>query len=125
MSTIEIRVTESTTVESFAQDVAAGKVKFYRVRGNGTTRHVPFFAAGTKEREEAEWVLEQREDGRTMREIADELHLSVPSVRRMINSALLSDEVDEYESEDIEDLLAEAKQEETSEAVEESAPATE
>lgn len=123
MSTIEIRITETVTPDNWTESVASGKVKFYRVRSNGTTRHVPFFAEGSKEREEGEWVLEQREEGRTMQDIASELHLSVPSVRRMINSALLADEVDEYDEEDIVALLQEAHAEDTEATAETQAPA--
>lgn len=108
MSTIEIRVTEAVTVANFAESVANGNVQFYTVRGNGTTRHIPVFAEGTEGFQVGEQVAEWREDGRTMKSIAAELHLSVPSVRRMLNSFYLSDEVAGYESEDIEELLAEA-----------------
>jgi hypothetical protein len=108
MSTIEIRVTEAVTVANFTESVANGNVQFYRVRGNGTTRHIPVFAEGTEAFEKAEWVAEQREEGKTMKALATELHMSVPSVRRLLNSYLLSDEVAGYEPEDIEELLAEA-----------------
>lgn len=109
MSTIEIRVTDTVTVDNFKDELAKGNVQFYRVRGNGTTRHIPVFAEGTKEFEQAEYVAEQREEGVTMKALATELHMSVPSVRRLINSYLLSDEVAEYEPEDIEELLASAR----------------
>jgi hypothetical protein len=110
VSTIEIRVTENVTVDNFAESIANGNVQFYRVRGNGTTRHIPVFAEGTKEFEVAEYVAEQREEGTTMKALATELHMSVPSVRRLINSYLLSDEVAGYEQEDIEELLASARE---------------
>jgi hypothetical protein len=112
MSTIEIRVTDTVTVANFKDELAKGNVQFYRVRGNGTTRHIPVFAEGTKEFEQAEYVAEQREEGVSMKALATELHLSVPSVRRLINSYLLSDEVADYEPEDIEELLASAREEE-------------
>lgn len=123
MSTIEIRVTESVTVANFAEELAKGNVQFYKVRGNGTTRHIPVFAEGTKEFEQAEYVAEQREEGVTMKALATELHLSVPSVRRLLNSYLLSDEVAQYEPEDIEELLADARNgEEVAEDNEEAKP---
>lgn len=109
MSTIEIRVTEAVTIANFAESVANGNVQFYKVRANGTTRHIPVFAEGTEDFEKAEQVAEWREDGRTMKSIATELHLSVPSVRRILNSFYLSDEVAGYEQEDIEEILAEAE----------------
>ena len=110
MSTIEVRVTEAVTVANFRESVANGNVQFYRVRGNGTTRHIPVFAEGTPEFEQAEQVMEWREDGRDMKTIAAELHMSVPSVRRLINSYLLSDEVAEYDQEDIAEILADAQE---------------
>lgn len=105
MNTIEIRVTESVTVANFAESLAKGDVQFYKIRANGTSRHIPVFAEGTKEFQSAEWVQEQREEGRSMKDIAAELHLSVPSVRRLINSYLLSDEVAGYDAEEIAELL--------------------
>lgn len=118
MSTIEIRVTEAVTVDNFAKAAAEGTVQFYRVRGNGTTRHIPFYAEGTKEREVAEYVAEQREDGVSMKAIATELHMSVPSVRRMLNSLLLSEEVDGYDEEEIAEILADAHEGDGTEATE-------
>lgn len=103
---LEIRVTPEVTVDNFAEALASGKVQLYTVRGNGTTRHIPFYAEGSKDREVAEYVMEQREDGVSMKAIATELHLSVPSVRRMLNSLLLSEDVEEYGEEDIAEILA-------------------
>jgi len=105
---LEIRVTPEVTVDNFAESLASGNVQLYTVRGNGTTRHIPFFAEGTEDREVAEQVAEWREDGRTMKAIATELHLSVPSVRRMLNSLYLSEDVESYDEEDIAAILADA-----------------
>jgi hypothetical protein len=118
VSTIEIRVTESVTVANFTESVANGNVQFYRVRGNGTTRHIPVFAQGTPEFETAEQVAEWREDGKTMKDIAAELHMSVPSVRRLLNSYLLSDEVAEYDEEEIAEILADAQEGDGTDATE-------
>jgi hypothetical protein len=101
-------IAEGTTVETFPTALAEGKVKFYRLRDNDSTRHIPFLADGTPDREVGEWVLLQREEGVTMKAIAKGMHASVPSVRRLINATLLAQEVEEFEQEDIEDLLAEA-----------------
>lgn len=108
MSTILFSVTEGTTVENFGQALAEGKVRFYRVRENDTFRHVPYYAEGSEERETAEWVLEQRDEGVTMKAIAAEMHSSVPTVRRMINAVLLAQEVEEYDEDEIAEVLAEA-----------------
>lgn len=118
MSTLEIRVTEAVTVANFTEAAAKGEVQFYKVRGNGTTRHIPFFAEGSKEREVAEWVAEQREEGVTMQAIAKDLHLSVPSVRRMLNSLLLSEEVDGYDEEEVAEILADANEGDGTDATE-------
>lgn len=109
MSTIAVTViTADVTPETFLEAAAKGTVRFHTVRANGSTRRVQFYAADTKAREEAEWVAEQRADGRTMKAIAEELHMSVPSVRRMLNALLLAEEVEGYEPEEVEELLAEA-----------------
>lgn len=105
MTSIMTVVTEDVTVENFPQAVAEGKVTFYSVRDNGSTRRIQYPIEGTKEREIADWVLDQRDEGRTMRSIADEMHMSIPSVRRIINAVLLAQEVEEYEAEDIASLL--------------------
>lgn len=108
MSTIVVTTAQDVTVDTFVQAAAEGKVKFYRQRSNGTYRHVQFLADGTEAREVAEWVANERQEGKTMKEIAKDMHLSVPSVRRILNSLLLTEEVEEYDAEDIEPLLAEA-----------------
>lgn len=101
MTTIIATITPTTTVETLAAEAAEGSVKFHRERGNGTTRRVQYLADGTAERETAEWITVQRSEGRTMKAIAAEMHVSVPTVRRMINALLLTWEVEE----DAEDLL--------------------
>lgn len=107
MNTIATTVTQGTTVETFVESAANGTVKFYRVRDNGTFRHIPFLADGTQDREVAEWVADQRDQGVTMKAIATEMHQSVPSVRRILNSLLLTEEVEGYDSDEIAEILAE------------------
>lgn len=107
MSTIVTTVTSTdVTAENFLEAAAKGTVKFYTERSNGTTRHVQFLAEGTADREVAEWVLVQRDAGVPMRSIANEMHASIPTVRRMINALLLTLEVEEYDTDEIADLLA-------------------
>lgn len=108
MSNILFTVTQGTTVETFVSALAEGKVKFYRVRENETTRHIQYLAEGTEAREVAEWVAEQREDGVTMKAIAAEMHASIPTVRRMINALLLAEEVEGYDAEEVAEILADA-----------------
>lgn len=110
MTTIQTTVVGTTvTPANFLEAAAAGNVRFHTVRANGTTRRVQFYADGTEARETAEWVEEQRNDGRTMKDIAAEMHLSVPSVRRILNALALAQEVEDMEPEDIEAMLAEAQ----------------
>lgn len=106
MSGIAITAAAGTTVETFVQAAAEGSVKFYRLRDNGTYRHIPFLAADSKDRETAEWVAEQREEGVTMKAIAADMHMSIPSVRRVLNSLLLTEEVEEYDTDEIAEILA-------------------
>lgn len=99
--------TAPTTAQEFLAAAVAGRVKVYRERGNGTLRHIPFLAEGTADREIAEWVREQR-DERTMKDIAAEMHESVPSVRRRLNALEITEEVEAYEDEDLAEIFAAA-----------------
>lgn len=105
MSTIVTTVQDTTTVETFQTEATEGKVKFHRERSNGTFRRVQYLAAGTAEREVAEWVAVQREEGKTMKAIAAEMHVSVPTVRRTLNALLLTQEIEEADAEDLQDLV--------------------
>lgn len=106
MSGLVVTTSQTTTIENFLAEAAKGKISFHTERQDGTLRKVHFLAGGTKERETAEWVAEQREAGATMRKIANELHLSVPSVRRMINDLALTEEFEQMDAEELEELLA-------------------
>lgn len=63
--------------------------RFYKVRGNGTKRHVPTLAGDDLAL--AETVRGKREAGSTMRQLADEMHLSVSTLRRLLNSLALTE----------------------------------
>jgi len=95
MTGIVTTVSTTTTVDTLATEAAEGVVKFHTLRGNGTTRRIQFLAEGTPEREAAEWVMAQRSEGVTMKTLAGQMHVSVPTVRRMINALLLTWEVEE------------------------------
>jgi DNA-binding NarL/FixJ family response regulator len=101
MTTIVATVLPTTTVDTVVEQAAEGQVQFHRQRANGTTRRVQYLAEGTTDREVAEWVLIQRSEGKTMKALAAEMHVSVPTVRRMINALLLTWEVED----DAEDIL--------------------
>lgn len=100
-----ITVSEDTTPDNFAQHAAEGKVQFHRERGNGTTRRVHFLQDGSKPREWAEWVRAQREDGRTMRQIANETHFSIPTLRRWLNDLALTEAVEEADEDELSEML--------------------
>lgn len=95
MSGIVTTVTATVTADTLATEAAEGHVKFHTLRSNGTTRRIQFLTEGTLEREVAEWVMAQRGEGVTMKAIAAEMHVSVPTVRRMINALLLAWEVED------------------------------
>lgn len=114
MTSLVITTAPTTTTATFLADAAEGKVTFHAERGNGTFRRVHFLAEGTTARETAEWVLAQRDAGRTMRAIATEMHVSIPSVRRIINDLLLTHEVEAMDAEELADLLTGAAEAEAS-----------
>lgn len=95
MTAIVTTVTTTTTEDTLVTEAAEGKVQFHTQRSNGTFRRIQFLAQGTPEREVAEWVAAQREDGVTMKTIAAAMHVSVPTVRRMINALLVTLEAEE------------------------------
>jgi DNA-binding NarL/FixJ family response regulator len=86
-------------VTTSTDDKGNTKVDFHKERANGTTRHLPM-PTTDEAKATAEWVLAQREEGVTMKAIAAEMHVSVPTVRRIINGALLAQELAEGEWDD-------------------------
>lgn len=64
--------------------------KFYRVRGNGTKRHVPTLAG--EDLALAETVRGKRSAGATMRQLSEEMHLSVSTLRRLLGSLALTEQ---------------------------------
>lgn len=116
MTTFTATATKAITVDTFAEAVQAEEVKFHTVRSNGTTRRIRVLKGD--ELEIAEWVMEQREEGVTMKDIAKEMSVSVPTVRRMINRYLLTEEVAEADQDDAAEWveLAEANRQALEEA---------
>jgi hypothetical protein len=64
--------------------------KFYRVRSNGTKRHVPTLAG--EDLALAETVRGKRSAGATMRQLSEEMHLSVSTLRRLLGSLALTEQ---------------------------------
>lgn len=100
-----VTTSPDTTTENFLAHAAEGKVQFHRERSNGTTRRVHFLAEGTKEREYAEWVRDQREEGRTMKALATETHFSIATLRRWLNDLALTEAIEESEEEELAEML--------------------
>lgn len=120
MRTINFTVPATATAESFATDLAQGHVEIHTERSNGTFRKVHFLTDGTDAREMAEYVLALREgndeEGRapqSMRTIANSLHVSIPTVRRMLNDLALTHELEDMDQADIDALFTGAEEADT------------
>jgi DNA-binding NarL/FixJ family response regulator len=108
-------VSEDVKPATFLPAAGEGKVKFHIERGSkgGTGfRRLQFLAPGTAERAAAEAVVAKREQGVTMKAIAAELHVSVPTVRRMITALLVTTSTEAQTQADFAAVLAAAKAEE-------------
>jgi DNA invertase Pin-like site-specific DNA recombinase len=109
MNRILATVAQTTTPDTFLQDAAEGQVKFHIERGNGTFRRLQFLAPGTAERAAAEAVQAKRDQGVTMKAIAAELHVSVPTVRRMLTALTVTLSTEEQDKKDFAALIATAE----------------
>lgn len=112
MRQISVTFAPTTTASTLIADLGKGEAELHAERSNGTFRRVHFLAEGTEARELAEYVAALREgneednrEPRTMKQIAAELHVSVPTVRRMINDLLLTQEMEEMDQAELEELL--------------------
>jgi DNA-binding NarL/FixJ family response regulator len=84
------------TVPATLKDaVAADAVRLFRQRKNGTLRSLPYLMPDSETRKEAEAVAKRREAGETVGAIAEDLNLSVATVRRMITNLLLAQQIEE------------------------------
>lgn len=79
----------------------AGHLVAYSERGNGTTRRLELCPVGSTRRDTAEWISERLDDGATVRTVARELHVSVPTVRRFIMALELTEEIEAGEWDDV------------------------
>jgi hypothetical protein len=72
-----------------------GLLRAYRVRANGTMRHLDLLPLDSTKRETAEWINDAVDmDGRSVESVARELHISTPTVRRFLESLALTEEVE-------------------------------
>jgi hypothetical protein len=107
---IVITAPESTTPASILADLAAGTAQLHKERENGTYRRVHYLADGSTAREHAEWIVAEREEGKSMKAIATELHTSVSAIRRVINDLLLTEELEHMEAEELAEMLRGAEE---------------
>lgn len=87
----------STTpqLHNVAAMLEAGDLRAYRVRSNGTMRHLELLPLGSTKRETAEWISDAVDfDGRSVDSVAREMHVSAPTVRRFLESLELTEEVE-------------------------------
>lgn len=80
--------------EAVAADLAAaakaGKATFHVRRSDGTFRRMAYLPPGSAARKTAEKVEEKRAKRMSMKDIAKGMHVSIPTVRRIINNLELS-----------------------------------
>lgn len=80
--------------EDLAAMLAANELRAYRVRSNGTMRHMALYPLGSTGRDTAEWVSEQLNDGLSVARVARELHVSTAAVRRILLSLELTEDIE-------------------------------
>lgn len=71
-----------------------GLIRAYFQRANGTLRHLDLAPLGSTRRDTAEWIYDQIEDGTPVKAVARELHSSVATVRRLLLSLELTEEIE-------------------------------
>lgn len=72
-----------------------GVLRAYRVRSNGTMRHLELYPLGGTLREAAEWVSDRIDmDGASVQAVARELHVSTPTIRRYLEGLELTEEIE-------------------------------
>lgn len=75
-----------------------GLLNAYRVRSNGTMRHLELYPLGGTVREAAEYVSDRIDmDGASVQAVARELHVSTPTIRRYLESLELTEEIEDGE----------------------------
>lgn len=119
-------VITSAQTDNLLEALVAGTAKVHNEREDGTLRRRHFLADGTTERAEAEWVRVQRTgqeadeaEGieaitpRSMKSIADELHVSIAAVRRILIDLAITEEIEEADQDELEALWVGAQEEVT------------
>lgn len=93
-SSVYATVENGSVAETLQQAAAAGKVTFHIRRSDGSLRRMAYLPPGSAARRVAERVDKARQSNVPMKDIAAKLHVSVPTVRRIINNLELSRRVE-------------------------------
>lgn len=80
--------------ENLRDMLDANELVAYRVRANGTARLIKLLPVASLDREVAEWIYDQVEDGRSIRAVARDIHASTATVRRFLLALELTEEVE-------------------------------
>lgn len=83
-------VEPTAVAETLQAAAAAGRVVFHVRRSDGTLRRMSYYKPGSAERRVAERIMRARDKGVPMKDIAAKQHISIPTVRRIINNLELS-----------------------------------
>lgn len=94
------KATKPAEPKTLKDAAAAGTVRLFRQRKNGTLRSLTYLAPGTAARKEAEAVAARRTKGETIGSITEDLNVSVATVRRMITNLLLAQAIEAGEHAD-------------------------
>lgn len=79
-----------------------GFLQAYRVRGNGTMRHISLYPLDSTMRETAEYISDRVEmDGASVTRVSSELHISPATVRRFLEGLELTEEIESGEWDDL------------------------
>lgn len=95
------RVTADQVLPTPAAMLDAGLLVAYSERANGTTRRLELCPVGSTRRDTAEWVSERLDDGATVRQVAQELHVSTSVVRRYLLALELTEEIEAGDWDDV------------------------
>lgn len=119
---MNIVITAKNTADLIAQ-FEQGTAQVHSERTDGTFRRRHFLVDGSDARSAAEWIRVQH-DGqeadeaegipavakRTMRSIANELHLSVAAVRRCLVDLAITEEIEQADEEELAEFLGQVEE---------------
>jgi len=84
-----------------ADAVAAGRVKLYRQRSNGSTRRIAYLAPDSPAREVAEYLALRVDEGISVAVLAIDTDLSRPTIRRTLAALEWAEEIEDGEWDDM------------------------